>query len=102
MQALLEHSWPGNVRELRNALEAAATLSEDGTIRPEDLDLAARPTAAAPAGDYHAALEGFRRRLIEEALREAGGRLAEAARRLGVTRQYLSQYVRAHAPELRR
>jgi len=101
-RALAEHSWPGNVRELRNAIEAAAALCEDGVIRPHLLDLGLPPALALPAGEYHAAVERFRRGMIEEALRESGGSLAQAARRLGVTRQYLSQYARAHALGLRR
>ena len=38
--ALLEsYVFPGNVRELRYAIEQAAILSEDGTIRPSDFAL---------------------------------------------------------------
>jgi len=39
MAALEAHPFPGNVRELENVLERAFTLSEDGRIRPEDLQL---------------------------------------------------------------
>ncbi|MGE5232685.1 MAG: sigma-54 interaction domain-containing protein, partial [Acidobacteriota bacterium] len=92
---LARHSWPGNVRELENVLEAAAALAEAGEIHPEHLDLAsaAQPLEAA-AGDYHQRIEDFRRRLVEEALAAAGGRRAEAARKLGLTRQALSYLVR--------
>jgi len=92
---LARHSWPGNVRELENVLEVAAALAEEGEIHPEHLDLAgaARPLEAA-AGDYHQRVEDFRRRLVEEALAAAGGRRAEAARKLGLTRQALSYLVR--------
>jgi transcriptional regulator with GAF, ATPase, and Fis domain len=41
-------------------------------------------------------VEAFRRRLIERALVDCEGNLAAAARRLGVTRQYLSQFVRKY------
>src|SRR6185503_11540157 len=37
-RALTAHAWPGNVRELKHALEAAAALSDDGRIGPEQLD----------------------------------------------------------------
>jgi DNA-binding NtrC family response regulator len=90
---LLAHSWPGNVRELENVLGAAAALAAGGAIEPEHLELPA--TAAAPATDYHREVEAFRRRLVEEALAAAGGNRAEAARRLGVSRQALSYLVRS-------
>ena len=91
-ERLLAHRWPGNVRELENVLEVAAALAEGGTIEREHLQLPdSRP---APAGTYHQQVEGFRRRLVDEALRAAQGNRAEAARRLGLTRQALSYLVR--------
>ena len=35
---LLRYPWPGNVRELRNVVRRAVLLSDDGLIRPSDLD----------------------------------------------------------------
>jgi DNA-binding NtrC family response regulator len=91
-ERLLTHRWPGNVRELENVLEVAAALAEGGTIEREHLELPeSRP---ALAGSYHQQVEIFRRRLVEEALHAAGGNRAEAARRLGLTRQALSYLVR--------
>jgi DNA-binding NtrC family response regulator len=91
-ERLLAHRWPGNVRELENVLEVAAALAEGGTIEREHLELPeSRP---APAGSYHQQVETFRRRLVEEALRAAHGNRAEAARRLGLTRQALSYLTR--------
>lgn len=97
-RALAAHDWPGNVRELGNVLAAAAALSEDGRIAPEHLDLRGGSASAAPPaeGGYHALVEGFRRRLIERALGECEGNLAAAARKLGVSRQFLSQFVRKY------
>lgn len=97
-RALAAHDWPGNVRELANVVAAAAVLSHDGRIAPEHLDLGG--AAAAPAeradGGYHAQVETFRRRLIERALGDCEGNLAAAARKLGVSRQFLSQFVRKY------
>ncbi len=110
-RALLAHSWPGNVRELENVLSVASALAGEGPIEPEHLELpagdagkdprAARAragtvaeAAAVHAGDYHSLVEAFRRRLVEEALEAASGNQAEAARRLGVSRQALSYLVR--------
>jgi DNA-binding NtrC family response regulator len=88
---LAAHSWPGNVRELRNVLAVAAALAQDGTVRARDLEL---PDDAPPAGGYHQQVEALRRRLIADALVATGGNRAEAARRLGLSRQALSYLVR--------
>jgi two-component system NtrC family response regulator len=98
-RALAAHAWPGNVRELRNVLEAAAALAAGGRIEPAHLELGGAPPPPAKGarpGDYHLRMEAFRRRLIEEALAETDGGLAAAARRLGVSRQFLSQFVRKY------
>jgi transcriptional regulator with PAS, ATPase and Fis domain len=87
---LLGHRWPGNVRELENVLAVSAALSAD-VIEPHHLEIpGADAVAASVRGDYHQQIEGFRRRLVEEALAATGGNRAEAARRLGLTRQALS------------
>ncbi|HVS01530.1 MAG TPA: sigma 54-interacting transcriptional regulator [Thermoanaerobaculia bacterium] len=90
---LLAHGWPGNVRELENVLEVAAALAEEGVIEERHLPLAPAEDGASQGG-YHQQVEAFRRRLVEEALAAVGGRQAEAARRLGLTRQALSYLVR--------
>ena len=102
-RALIAHPWPGNVRELKNVLEAAAALSPDGRIALEHLDLGAVPSLprGSRPGDYHVELEAFRRRLIVTALEECAGNLAAAARLLGVSRQFLSQYVRKAGIQVR-
>jgi sigma-54-dependent transcriptional regulator len=89
---LAGYSWPGNIRELENVLRVAVALAEDGTIRPQHLDLPRRERA--PRTDYHRQVEAFRRRLVEEALAAGEGNRAEAARRLGLSRQALSYLVR--------
>ena len=95
---LLAHAWPGNVRELENVLAVAAALAaaDGGVIRPEHLDLppAAAGNGSRPAG-YHQQVEALRRRLVAEALAEAGGNQSAAARRLGLSRQSLSYLVRS-------
>jgi two-component system NtrC family response regulator len=93
-EALQRHDWPGNVRELRNVLEAAAALCDGDVLMPEHLDL---PSVAAPrrgGAVYHLEVDALRRRLLEDALAATGGRRAEAARRLGLSRQALSYLMR--------
>jgi DNA-binding NtrC family response regulator len=93
-EMLLRHDWPGNVRELRNVLEAAAALCDGDVIQPEHLDLPALGGARRAAANYHLEVDAVRRRLLEEALAASGGRRAEAARRLGLSRQALSYLLR--------
>jgi len=85
---LLAYSWPGNVRELENTLAVASTLARGSVIESRHLEIPHQP--AGLRGDYHVRVEAYRRRLIEEALESTGGNRAEAARRLGLSRQALS------------
>ena len=89
---LLSCAWPGNVRELRSVVQVAATVHEgDGTLYARDLEL---PAAVRRGSSYHTSLDAERRRLLADALAAAGGRRAEAARRLGITPQAVSYLVR--------
>jgi DNA-binding NtrC family response regulator len=91
---LLAHSWPGNVRELRNAMERAAILSHGPVIEAEHIGL---QTAAAPTpgldidweGPMAQAVAQLEREMIVRALAATAGNRAEAARRLGLSRQQL-------------
>ncbi|MGE0641828.1 MAG: sigma 54-interacting transcriptional regulator [Thermoanaerobaculia bacterium] len=91
---LASYAWPGNVRELSHVLEAAAALARGGRIDADDLDLDDGSIASAPSGDYHRAVDEFRRALLLRALSEEGGNRAAAARRLGISRQALFYLVR--------
>ncbi|MEM9292056.1 MAG: sigma 54-interacting transcriptional regulator [Acidobacteriota bacterium] len=91
-EALRRYSWPGNVRELENVLRRATALAAGGTLEEGHLELSPPPLTAAE--DYHQQVKAFRRRLVLGALEATGGRQAEAARRLGITRQALSYLVK--------
>jgi two-component system, NtrC family, response regulator PilR len=51
LELLQGHDYPGNVRELENVLERAITLSADGQIRPEDIQLRSVVRADSPASE---------------------------------------------------
>jgi transcriptional regulator with GAF, ATPase, and Fis domain len=95
---LLRYGWPGNIRELSNAIERALVLGEGELIRPEDLPetvLETGPGAAAgPVGQYHESVNAFKRRLILDALNEAGGNVTKAAERLDLNPTYLHRLMR--------
>ncbi len=81
MQVLLDYPWPGNVRELQNVVEYAFAVGREthltlNNLPPEFRE--AKPDTAQPTVDKAQA--------IQEALRLSGGRIDEAAHRLGMSR----------------
>jgi DNA-binding NtrC family response regulator len=82
--ALGRHDWPGNVRELMNRIQRATLVAAGPEIEPTDLGLDERPAPGPPGSAY----EDERQR-IEQLLLETGGRVSEAAARLGLSRQAL-------------
>jgi len=103
-RALLAYPWPGNVRELANAVERATIFCRSQVIQPEDLPQEVRTAATAekddlctwdPDDDLQTAkrklVDRLERAMITEALREHGGNISQAARRLGLHRQSLQQ-----------
>ncbi len=95
LACLRRYDWPGNVRELRNEVERAYINSQADTL--DVLDLASELLAG--AGDGHGpdslspkAAEEISR--LRGALRETGGRVAQAARLLGVHRNTVHRWMR--------
>ena len=92
VERLRGHPWRGNVRELRHAIEALVLFSDGEEIGEEDLPRALRHgPAAGQAGadgraprDFGAAVADFEKKLLSDAIAQAGGVKAEAARRLGL------------------
>ena len=94
---LKRYDWPGNVRELQNAIERAVVLGDSELILPDDLPeciLDVRPVSADSADDFHGSVREAKRHKIQDALKQAGGNVAEAARILGVNRTYLHRLIR--------
>lgn len=92
------HDWPGNVRELGDILVRAVGKAGTGPVNKDHLPRYLRDrflVAAAPvrpeerAWTLDAVLEAVEKRLIELALRQAGGSQTVAAERLGVFRTRL-------------
>jgi len=98
LRLLAAYSWPGNVRELRNVLERAVMLSDSEHIDARALGAfmgavgamaSSEPAGVAEETDttsYTEAMAGFEKRFLSEALRASGGRVAEAAQRIGIGR----------------
>ena len=96
LDVILAHAWPGNVRELQNWLQFALVKCRGSEILPIHLPPARpAPTSLQPA------LGGARKRLTEDAVREAlartQGNKVEAAKLLGVSRATLYRFLTAAA-----
>jgi Nif-specific regulatory protein len=95
MALLTAYGWPGNVRELENVMERAVLLcGPSGVIEAAHLPPAlqradAGTTQQTEGGSLDAALAEMERRLISEALREAGGVMGKAAGSLGITERIM-------------
>lgn len=100
MGALVDHDWPGDVAEFELVIELAASRTKGKTIGLADL-----PPLAWPTGEREESLEGtyleVERRLLEQALRRAGGNKSQAARRLGLKRTTFLDKLRRHGLEQR-
>jgi two-component system, NtrC family, response regulator HydG len=84
-QMLLAYPWPGNVRQLRNVIDSAVVLAEDAEIKPSDMGLHEPMNGELESLN----LKHWEQRLIDEALRRAGGNVPEAATLLGLGRATL-------------
>lgn len=94
MRVLMDYRWPGNVRELRNAIEFGVVRSQGAELRPADLppELTSPGARVSTRRPYSVETETGR---ILDALRRAGGRRAEAARLLGISRATLYRRMKA-------
>jgi transcriptional regulator with GAF, ATPase, and Fis domain len=106
MEYLILYRWPGNVRQLANEVRRMVALAESGAVlMPEHLS---QPIASSrrtiPTTERYlaptefvvrvdqpmsAALEHVERSMIQYALKLSGGRLEDAAHRLGLSRKGL-------------
>jgi Nif-specific regulatory protein len=118
LDLFLRYNWPGNIRELEATLHRAIVMSNDETITRGDFyGLFAEiggvvPDAGTPmpasllkpvigkieiTGEvYDDVMSSVDRQLIERALESSGGRIREAARRLGLARNTLKAKIQKY------
>jgi transcriptional regulator with PAS, ATPase and Fis domain len=95
LERLAAYSWPGNVRELRNVLEQATILSDNRHLGPEDFAAILPPAEPAAAPKLTQLVETQEREAIRRALKASAGRVAAAAKLLGVSRATLYKKIEA-------
>jgi DNA-binding NtrC family response regulator len=97
-QKLLDYHWPGNVRELANVIERAVVLGDGPTLTLHHLPSRVVGHLVAPSLEgqsYHDAVNNNRRQLILDALTQAQGNRAAAAKALGLHRTHLMKLMKA-------
>lgn len=98
------YHWPGNVRELENCIERAVLLSTDdvihGHLLPPTLQTA-EASGTVMQGTLEATLGNVEREMLVEALKNARGNCAKAARALGITERMMGLRVAKHGVEPR-
>jgi Nif-specific regulatory protein len=105
LDLLMSYEWPGNVRELENCIERAVILSDDEVIHAHHLPptlQTAEVKSVEYSGVLEATLDSVERDLIVDALKEARGNKAKAARSLGMTERVMGLRVNKYGIDPRR
>jgi DNA-binding NtrC family response regulator len=97
--SLVRYRFPGNVRELKNLIERAVYRETGPEIAPEDIDLPRDEIEAPASGTFKERMDELEKRLVVDALRDANGNQAAAARALGMSYHQFRHYYRKHVPE---
>ncbi len=101
METLMDYAWPGNIRELINVLEYAFVVCRQSWIQPAHLP----PYLTVPTNRKETArgtlwdnqkIDTEEREKIRQALINARGKKAEAARLLGISRVTLWKKMTRH------
>ncbi|MEW6544341.1 MAG: sigma-54 dependent transcriptional regulator [Nitrospirota bacterium] len=104
MQALVQAPWPGNIRELQHTIERVVVTAPGPALTLKNFcGVAGGPAGTPPCADLrsvarHAVHEAERARILE-ALRQASGNRARAARLLKISRAGLYNKLRAYGIE---
>ena len=104
MSALVEAPWPGNVRELQHMIERVVVTAPGPELGPQDFFGTTGSSAqAVPESDLHSvartAMRSAERGRIQEAIHQAAGNKAMAARTLKISRASLYNKLRAYQIE---
>ncbi|ABC82009.1 sigma-54-dependent transcriptional regulator [Anaeromyxobacter dehalogenans] len=107
VERLVKADWPGNVRQLENVVARMVALSGGGEIGPDAFEAtgapaggAGRPAAPPSEGEgtrtLRAQLDELERAVIARTMVAVRGNQSEAARRLGISRNTLTERLRRY------
>lgn len=107
MRELLSRPWFGNVRELRNFVERARTLGAREALATSSQTPSSTGAASwlgLPSDWYEASFSDFRecvaeaseREYVRRLLERHGGKVAQAAQRVGINRTYLYRLIKKY------
>ncbi|NPA41520.1 MAG: sigma-54-dependent Fis family transcriptional regulator [Aquificae bacterium] len=108
MDLFMAYDWPGNVRELQNVVERMIILDTDGVLTVEELPSELKSsvekpkTTPPPQPSEGESIWDIERKLIEQALRESGYVIKEAAKKLGMTPRQVSYRIQKYGIKLPR
>jgi Nif-specific regulatory protein len=97
---LMSYHWPGNVRELENCVERAVLLCEGGVVHAHHLPptlQTAEVSGTLPRLSLDAAVSGYEKDLILDALKTARGNRAKAARLLDTTERIIGYKIKKYS-----
>ena len=87
----MRYHWPGNVRELENCVERAVLLAHDGVVRSVTCRRLCRPgVLRVRQRPLETVVAAFEREVLIEAMKNAHGNMAAAARALETTPRILA------------
>lgn len=92
INTLQQYHWPGNIRELKHTIEKAVILSTTNLLEPEDFMLKQKPRKQ----EWPLKFEEIEKKAIVRALENNEGKMTEAARELGLTRQTLYNKIKKY------
>ncbi|MDR0333997.1 MAG: sigma-54 dependent transcriptional regulator [Dysgonamonadaceae bacterium] len=85
---LMSYGWQGNVRELQNVMERAVVLSNEKTLKAENIVLQTKEGKKKKEIEF-LNLEELEQMAINKAMKQCSGNMNEAAKLLGITRYAL-------------
>lgn len=101
---MMSYHWPGNVRELENCVERAVLLTTDDVVHGHHLPPTLQTAEASNTpmkGKLEETLERVESEMLIEALKNARGNKARAARELGISERLIGLRVQKHGIEPR-
>lgn len=88
------HSWPGNVRELENCIESMVGMADGRILTVDDLPMEIREGSRIDVQDAQPLLTRQARQTIINTLAQTHGKIAPAARLLGIGRNTLYRKIK--------